>query len=275
MSSFSRVLLATDLSHQSANLTDGLTSLCPDKDTNVILAHVFEDDEDADPRSSQYKRILEKLKKFRNTLTQEGYNNLNIITSKGDPAKEIHRLTEENDCDLIFVASHGKGFIRSAIIGSSTTYDLARAALQPIFIDKDDKDAQENLLAKVLVATDFSKKSLQALEILRELRDNVGSVLFVHVIEDEDDTSPADAETFLQELVDELKIFGIPSEYIIREGMASKEIIRTAEEKGCQMITMAKTGAGANNMDPLGSTCKNLLLNAECALLLIPDVDDN
>lgn len=275
MSSFSRVLMATDLSHQSVNMTDGLTSLCPDKDTNVILAHVFEDDEDADPRSSKYRDVLEKLKNFRNTLAQEGYNNLNIITSKGDPAKEIHRLTEENDCDLIFVASHGKGFIRSAILGASTTYDLAREALQPIFIDKDDEDAQENLLTKVLVATDFSKKSLQALEILRELRDNVGSVLFVHVIEDEDDTSLEDAETFLQELIDELKIFGIPSEYVIRKGMASKEIIRTAEEKGCQMITMAKTGAGANDMDPLGSTSKNLLLNAECALLLIPDVDDD
>lgn len=275
MSSFSRVLMATDLSHQSVNMTDGLTSLCPDKDTNVILAHVFEDDEDADPRSSKYRDVLEKLKNFRNTLAQEGYNNLNIITSKGDPAKEIHRLTEENDCDLIFVASHGKGFIRSAILGASTTYDLAREALQPIFIDKDDEDAQENLLTKVLVATDFSKKSLQALEILRELRDNVGSVLFVHIIEDEDDTSLEDAETFLQELIDELKIFGIPSEYVIRKGMASKEIIRTAEEKGCQMITMAKTGAGANDMDPLGSTSKNLLLNAECALLLIPDVDDD
>jgi len=275
MSSFSRVLMATDLSHQSVNMTDGLTSLCPDKDTNVILAHVFENDEDADPRSSKYRDVLEKLKNFRNTLTQEGYNNLNIITSKGDPAKEIHRLTEENDCDLIFVASHGKGFIRSAILGASTTYDLAREALQPIFINKDDEDAQENLLTKVLVATDFSKKSLQALEILRELRDNVGSVLFVHVIEDEDDTSLEDAETFLQELIDELKIFDIPSEYVIRKGMASKEIIRTAEEKGCQMITMAKTGAGANDMDPLGSTSKNLLLNAECALLLIPDVDDD
>lgn len=275
MSSFSRVLMATDLSHQSVNMTDGLTSLCPDKDTNVILAHVFEDDEDADPRSSKYRDVLEKLKNFRNTLAQEGYNNLNIITSKGDPAKEIHRLTEENDCDLIFVASHGKGFIRSAILGASTTYDLAREALQPIFIDKDDEDAQENLLTKVLVATDFSKKSLQALEILRELRDNVGSVLFVHVIEDEDDTSLEDAETFLQELIDELKIFGIPSEYVIRKGMASKEIIRAAEEKGCQMITIAKTGAGANDMDPLGSTSKNLLLNAECALLLIPDVDDD
>lgn len=275
MSSFSRVLMATDLSHQSVNMTDGLTSLCPDKDTNVILAHVFEDDEDADPRSSQYRDVLEKLNNYRNALAREGYNNLNIITSKGDPAKEIHRLTEENDCDLIFVASHGKGFIRSAIIGTSTTYDLARAALQPIFIDKDDEDAQENLLTKVLVATDFSKKSLQALEILRELRDNVGSVLFVHVIEDDDDTSLEDAETFLQELIDELKIFGIPSEYVIRKGVASKEIIRAAEEKGCQMITMAKTGAGAGNMDPLGSTSKNLLLNAECALLLIPDVDDD
>ena len=147
--------------------------------------------------------------------------------------------------------------------------------MQPLFIDKDDEDAKENLLTKVLVATDFSKKSLQVLDVLRELNDNVEDVLFVHVIEDDDDITLDDAKTMLQELVDELKMFGIKSEYIVKEGVASKEIIRIAEKEGCQIIAMAKTGAGADNHDPLGSTSQALLLNAECALLLMPDIDDD
>ena len=275
MSSFSRVLMATDLSRQSANMTDGLTSLCPDGDTTVVLAHVFDDEEDADPRSSQYQKVIQELENYRNDLVKEGYHDLKIVTAVGDPAEQIHRLTEANDADLIFVASHGKGFIRSAIMGHSTTYDLAREALQPIYIDKDDEDAKENILSNVLIATDFSKKSLQALDIVRELRKKVEHVLFVHVIEDADDTTVEDANTFLQELVDELKMFGIQADYKVAEGVASQEIIRIAEAEHCQIITMSKTGAGANDLDPLGSTARNLLMKAECALLLMPDVDDD
>lgn len=276
MSSFSRVLMATDLSRQSANMTDGLTSLCPNGDAQVLLAHVFEDEDDAEPRSSKYKEVIKKLDSYKDLLVKEGYDDVKILTAKGEPAEQIHRLTEDNDADLIFVASHGKGFIRSAIMGDSTTYDLARSSLQPIFIDKDDEDAQENLLSKVLVATDFSKKSLQALDILKELRNNVGHVILIHVIEDEDDTSFEEASTFLQELTDELKMFNIKAEYVIKEGVASKEIIKTAEAGHCQIITMSKTGAGANDInDRLGSTSRALLLNAECALLLMPDVEDD
>ncbi|MBQ0067256.1 MAG: universal stress protein [Phascolarctobacterium sp.] len=272
MSSFSRVLMATDLSRQSANMTDGLTSFCPDGDTSIVLAHVFEDEDDAEPRGSRFNEITSKLENYRQQLLQEGYHDIKIVTTKGDPAEEIHKLTEANDADLIFVASHGKGFIRSAIMGTSTTYDLARESLQPLFIDKDDADAKENLLSSVLVATDFSKKSLQVLNIIRELHDKVERCLFVHVIEN--DESNEDAETFLQELTDEMKMFGIPSEFKIAKGVASREIIQIAEQEKCQIITMAKTGAGNCQDDPLGSTSKALLLNAECALLLMPDIDD-
>lgn len=273
MSSFSRVLMATDLSRQSVNMTDGLTSLCPDGDTSVVLAHVFEDEDDADPRSSKFIEITAKLEKYKQDLLQEGYHDIKIVTACGDPAEQIHQLTETHHIDLIFVASHGKGFIRSAIIGGSTTYDLARDTLQPLYIDKDDEDAKENIVSNVLIATDFSKKSLQALDIIRELHDKVERCLFVHVIENNEDDIES-AKILLQELTDEAKMFGIKSEYRIAEGIASHEIIEIAEKEKCQIITMAKTGAGNCHDDSLGSTSKALLLNAECALLLIPDIDD-
>ena len=275
MSSFSRVLLASDLSKQTANMTDGLTSLCPDGDTVIFLAHIFEDDDDAEPRGRTYKKTIANLENYKQTLLAKGYRDIQICTAKGDAAEEIHHLTEANDADLIFVASHRKGFIRSAIMGNSTTYDLARQALQPIFIDKDDDDADANLLKTVLIATDFSKKSLQSLNIVRELRDKVERCLFVHVIEDEDSTTAEDARMFLQELVEEMKIFGIHAEHRLASGIASREIISIAEKEGAQIIMMAKTGSGADNDDPLGSTSKALLVNAKCALLLMPDISDD
>mgnify|MGYP002546631239 CR=1 FL=1 len=49
MSTFTKVLLATDLSPQADKLTECLFCLCPDTETEVVLAHVFDDDDDADP----------------------------------------------------------------------------------------------------------------------------------------------------------------------------------------------------------------------------------
>ena len=47
MSTFTKVLLATDLSPQADKLTECLFCLCPDTETEVVLAHVFDDDDDA------------------------------------------------------------------------------------------------------------------------------------------------------------------------------------------------------------------------------------
>ena len=52
MSTFTKVLLATDLSPQADKLTECLFCLCPDTETEVVLAHVFDDDDDADPDGS-------------------------------------------------------------------------------------------------------------------------------------------------------------------------------------------------------------------------------
>ena len=61
---------------------------------------------------------------------------------------------------------------------------MAHAVEVLLLINKDDEEEENvNLLETVLVPTDFSRKSLEALNIIRTLREFVGKVLFVHVIE--------------------------------------------------------------------------------------------
>lgn len=45
---FTRVLLAMDLTPKSEILLPCLYSLCPDTNTEIILAYVFDEEEDAD-----------------------------------------------------------------------------------------------------------------------------------------------------------------------------------------------------------------------------------
>ena len=278
MSTFAKVLLATDLTPQSDNLTECLFSLCPDTETEVVLAHVFDDDDDADPDGSNYKKVNSRLEGYKNDLEQAGYEEVTVVTPVGDePFEAICDAGEKHEADLLMVASHGKGFLKSTLMGS-TTFDLARATTLPLFISKEDNKDASKLLDTILIPTDFSQKSLDCLNVVRGLREYIGNVIFVHVIEryrskEEYKEKYGNARLFLQELVDELKIFGIKADYHIGRGAASKEIVHVSRQEHASLIIIAKTGAGLVKGLVMGSTAQNVVLNSTCGILLLPAED--
>lgn len=278
MSTFAKVLLATDLTPQADNLTECLFSLCPDTETEVVLAHVFDDDDDADPDGSNFKKVNSRLEGYRNDLEQAGYEEVTVVTPVGEePFEAICDAGEEHEADLLMVASHGKGFLKSTIMGS-TTFDLARATNLPLFISKEDGKDAAKLLDTILIPTDFSKKSLAALNVVRGLREYVGKVIFLHVIErsrNKEDYKEkyGNARLFLQELVDELKIFGVNADYRIARGAASKEIVHLSRQEHAKLIIISKTGAGLVKGLVMGSTAQNVVLNSTCGILLLPAED--
>ena len=281
MSTFTKVLLATDLSPQADKLTECLFNLCPDTETEVVLAHIFDDDDDADPDGSSYKRTQSRLEGYKNDIEQAGYEEISIVTRTGDISENVQGLAEEYDVDLVLVASHRKGFLKRALMGSAT-FELARVTNIPLLINKAEiHEEQENLLQTILVPTDFSRKSLEALNIIRSLRELVGKVIFVHVIEHSRNKHDykekyGSAVLFLKELVDEMKIFGIEADYYVSHGVASKKIAAICERDNVSLIMMAKTGADMTNGEELGSTSENVVLNVDCAVMLVPaeDADD-
>lgn len=280
MSTFTKVLLATDLTPQADKLTECLFNLCPDTETQVVLAHVFDDDDDADPDGSSYKKAYSRLGGYKNDLEQAGYEDIKVLTPVGEVSVVLAKLSLEQEADLILVASHRKGFLKRALMGS-TTFELARSAEIPLLISKDDIDeSKNNLLETVLIPTDFSKKSLEALNIIRSLREFVGKVLFVHVIEHSRNKHDykekyGSAVLFLKELVDEMKIFGIDADFRVAHGVASKKITAICERDNVSLIMMSKTGADMTNGTELGSTSENIVLNADCSVMLLPAEDND
>ncbi len=281
MSTFTKVILATDLSEQADKLTGCLFSICPDTETEVVLAHVFDDDDDADPHGSNYKKTYSRLEGYKNDLLQAGYDNVKIVTASGDTCEKINKLAKEENAELIMAASHKKGFLQRAFLGS-TTLELAKKTEVPLFIDKSDKeDEDSDLLQTVLIPTDFSRESLVGLNIVRSLREYVGKVIFAHVIEHSRDKHDykekySNATMFLRELVDEMNVFGIEADYHVAHGnMASKKISAICELEDVTMVMMGKIGAEMTPGVQLGSTTENLMASADCALLLLPTDDSD
>ena len=164
----------------------------------------------------------------------------------------------------------------------STTFDLARLSTYPLFIGSihNEDGTQDSLLSKILIPTDFSKESLLALNFVRNLREHIEEVFFVHVIErsrssEELENKISLAKQKLSELVEEVKIFGVKSSYIIEKGSASKKLRKISEELNISLVVMAKTGGGLIKGLPLGSTSQNVALNTDRPLLLLPSMEED
>ena len=115
--------------------------------------------------------------------------------------------------------------------------------------------------------------------MIRNLREHIEEVVFVHVIEksrnaDDLNEQMQKAEMKLNELADEVKIFGVRGVARIAKGTPSKQLQRIAVEIDASMIVIAKTGAGLVKGLPLGSTAQNLALNTNRPLLMLPEIDD-
>lgn len=275
---FDKVMLAMDMSERTDELLPAFYSLCPDTETEVYLLHVAEKEQDEGQESSYYKRTYSQLQGYEKDLHKAGYDHVTLVWEYNDePLEGIINAVAENAIDLLYMVSHGKGLLQSAIMGS-TTFDVARSAEVPVFIVKEDH-ARDNYLERILVPTDFSRKSLIGLNILRDLREHVGEIVFVHVLEryrseNELRAKTEAAQNLLQEMVEEMKSFHIPSRYIIEHGAASKEVCHLAEAEKCTLICTAKTGAGLVKGLLMGSTAQNITLNSPCSLLIMPGEDD-
>lgn len=273
---FSRVMLALDLSELTSRMLDVLYSVCLDPETEVYLLHVVRKAEDAAETSSYYKKTYSRLKGLAQDIRNAGYDNVKVLwETDEDILNGIRKAADQYNVNLMIMASHGKGVWASTFRGSST-FNAVRAIEIPTLIVKGDYKC-DDYLNRILLPTDFSRKSLIALNYIRNLREHVGEVLFVHVIEgvrgDEELTESKEmAEDMLVELCNEMQNFGINSRYVMADGgAASKEICKLAEEENCSLIISGRTGAGPIKGLLMGSTAQNILLNASRTLWVMPD----
>lgn len=277
---FSRVMLALDLSELTSRMLDVFYSVCLDPGTEVYLLHVVKRTEDYAKTSNYYKKIYSRLNGLAQDIKNAGYDKVDVLwESNPDVLNGIQKAVDQYDINLLIMASHGKGLWASTFRGSST-FNAVRAIDIPTLVVKGDYRCSD-YLQRILLPTDFSRKSLIALNFIRNLRENVGEVIFVHVIEgvrgdDELLENKEMAEDMLLELCNEMQNFGIKSRYVIADGgAASKEICKLAEEENCSLVITGKTGAGPIKGLLMGSTAQNILLNSGRTLWVMPDEEND
>jgi nucleotide-binding universal stress UspA family protein len=137
MESIGTILLTTDFSETSAKAFPAARAMADRFGARISVVHV--EDDRVSPLLVEYMAVgLESVRQrqvenARRQLEEFVFSHMgrdadvDMEVSLGVPHAEIVRLASERDVDLIVMATHGRGFISHAMMGSTTERVLRRA----------------------------------------------------------------------------------------------------------------------------------------------------
>jgi nucleotide-binding universal stress UspA family protein len=134
----SRVLVATDGSSRSQRATQIAIGLAKALGGSLVgctatppypyygLGEVLPDSE-AQYQAAASAAATERLTAIERAARDAGVPCTTVIQEQQHPHRAILQVAQENDCDLIVMASHGRGEVSALFIGSETQKVLAFA----------------------------------------------------------------------------------------------------------------------------------------------------
>jgi len=145
MSEFKTILLTTDFSDTSRKAIEPALALADKFGSRLVLVYVEEDK--LPPLVVEYTAVgLDEIMRDQEERAgvrldefveqHLGGRVVETHVATGTPHVEILRIAEECGADLIVMATHGRGFISHAILGSTTERVLRRASC-PVFAVRD------------------------------------------------------------------------------------------------------------------------------------------
>ena len=276
---FSKILYPLDFSTSSLHaLKSIIPQLIKMGVKQVFLVYVYEgmimDEGEADLITSYY---LEKLNEYAEDF-KDLKANIETIVEVGIASEKIADIAIKLDIDLIVIPSKGENILREMFLGS-TASNLTRLSKKPILLLKyewDKKTKQivsecncENIFKKPLVALDFSKCSVELISLLKYFNEFIKEIVVAHVID-------YGKHEEIGKLIEESKrniekyIKTLTKPYIKRVsyGIASKNIMKIADEDECSLIIIGKRGRSHIKDLLLGSTAERLTRESKKPILL-------
>ena len=147
-----KILYATDLSKNSAYAFYFAIDVAQRQDAKIVILHVveplppvvrfygtLEKEEQVyrKEKTADLEIIRKRLEEICQKVEKSGTACLmlvsNILVRVGHPVEEILKAADEEECDLLVLGSHGKGFLKQTFLGSVSHKVLDRSR-RPVFI---------------------------------------------------------------------------------------------------------------------------------------------
>ena len=146
-----KILFATDLSKNSAYAFYYAIHMAKRDEAKIVILHAVEPIAPMVVNFEDFKyqvakdRWEETVKKFKERIqdisvktdARTGLSSVdlvsNILIRLGNPVEEILKVADEEDCDVIVLGTHGKGFLEQTFLGSVSRSVLLRTR-KPVFV---------------------------------------------------------------------------------------------------------------------------------------------
>ncbi len=276
---FSRILYPLDFSISSLHALKSIIPQLIKMDVKqVFLAYIYEgmisDENEADLVISHYS---EKLDKYADNLKNLGAN-VKTIVEVGIASEKIANIALKFDVDLIVIPSKGENIFREMFLGS-TASNLIRLSKKPLLLLKyewDKKTKQivsecncENVFKKPLVALDFSKCSDELIKLLKYFNEFIEEIVVAHIVDyGKQEEKDRLIEESKRNIEDYVKTLTKPYVKRVSYGIASKNIMKIADDNACSLIVIGKKGRSHIKDLLLGSTAERLIRESKKPLLL-------
>lgn len=292
---YERMLIPLDGSELAEVVLDYAKELAAGLELKVILLHVYSSPEQE--FITMHRGYVERVAEIMRHQLQEIQQRNGIQTTgravdvrtdlaMGHTADKIVGYADENNVDLILMATHGRSGIRRWAIGSVAD-KVIRATKKPVMLVR--AKTSSTLSNKVLVPLDGSKQSEAVVSYVDELATRLRSeVILLQVLEpsyrvhtsggrikrisytsERIDQLKEGIMRYLERIATPLRDKDINVKFEVRIGEVPQTIINFANEYQAGLVAMLKRGRyGMSSLD-LGSVADKVLRRGTTPILLV------
>ena len=116
MQLYKKILVAIDCSSVDNKIIEHVSLLAQQNSAHVYLLHVVHS-HTIDQNRALHQKCESMMESYTQTLQEHGVE-VTIIMKTGEPEEEILTEIEQNEYDLVAMATHGHGFLGDILFGS-------------------------------------------------------------------------------------------------------------------------------------------------------------
>jgi nucleotide-binding universal stress UspA family protein len=279
-----KILLATDLSCRCDRALDRAVQLAEEWDAELIAACVIDPVETRQFRFERtppsWRRLPSPVERMRWRLKRDiaaAADNIRAIVEQGDPAETLLAIAARESCDLIVTGVARDETLGRMILGN-TVNRLVRGSSAPVLVVR---NRVIRPYFRIVVATDFSEASLQAL-LATSAFFPAGDLTLFHgydvpfsgFLDEKDFTSnlhSMEKELGAKFLSDERFDPALRgrTNIIIEHGTAERLLNDYVEDQHVDLTVIGSHGRGALFDALIGSTAKGLIESLNGDLLVV------
>jgi len=265
--------------------------------SEVVLVHVCESAQEQYHHMHQLyigKMVAATKSGAKKYLEKPGDKSITVRSAvlDGHPAERIVDFADEEDIDLIIIATHGWSGVRRWVLGSVAD-KVMRATKRPVALIRakgiHPHVPEKGAMNKILVPLDGSKEGEAVIPYVEELASRLkGELTLLHVVpqaspvyaipgetaqipytQAEVELLKVNAGSYLEKVANALKDKHIEVKSEVKVGNTGHEIIKLADEVHADLVAMSTHGWSGVTRWALGSTADKVLNGGNTPLLLV------